>query len=240
MHTVLNTHFRQFIQQALYPSRCLLCGDTTGADLDICPSCREELPHNHNPCYRCALPLPPSAPAEGLCGRCQQRPPPFERSIAPFIYQYPIAELVGGLKFNARLQHGRMLATLLLEHLLSSGQAPLPQLLIPVPLHRKRLQERGYNQAVELARPLSQQLNIPLDLSSCHRTRDTRSQSELHVRERQSNVRDAFKLSGKIEADHVALLDDVVTTGSTVTAVAKVLRRAGVGRVDVWALARTP
>jgi ComF family protein len=133
-----------------------------------------------------------------------------------------------------------MLATLLLEHLLRSNREQLPQLLIPVPLHRKRLQERGFNQAVELARPLSRQLDIPLDFSSCRRVRDTRSQSELHVRERQRNVRGAFKLSGKIEADHVALLDDVVTTGSTVTALAKVLRRTGVGRVDVWALARTP
>ncbi len=233
-------NWSRFIQQAIYPSRCLLCGDVGDRDIDLCPACREELPHNHNPCYRCALPLPPSAPAESLCGKCQQKPPPFERCIAPFIYHYPIAELVGGLKFHAKLQHGRMLATLLLEHILTAAPAPLPQLLIPVPLHQKRLQERGYNQAVELARSLSQQLDIPLDLSSCHRVRDTCSQSSLHERERQRNVRGAFKLSGKIEADHVALLDDVVTTGSTVTALAKELRRAGVGRVDVWALARTP
>jgi ComF family protein len=230
------------IQQTLYPSRCLLCGGDGDRerDIDLCPACQQELPHNLNPCRCCALPLPPGATADTLCGRCQQRPPPFERTIAPFIYSYPIAELIGGLKFNGKLQHGRMLATLLLEHLLRSNREQLPQLLIPVPLHRKRLQERGFNQAVELARPLSRQLDIPLDFSSCRRVRDTRSQSELHVRERQRNVRGAFKLSGKIEADHVALLDDVVTTGSTVTALAKVLRRTGVGRVDVWALARTP
>lgn len=185
------------------------------------------------------MPLPPSAPDVILCGQCQQKPPPFERTIAPLIYQHPVADLIAGLKFHAKLQYGRMLATLLLGKILDSARTEMPQLLIPVPLHRKRLRERGYNQAVELARPLGRQLDIPLDLSSCRRVRATSSQSALHIKERRSNVRGAFQLAKEIAADHVALLDDVVTTGSTVAELARVLRRSGVKRVDVWALART-
>ncbi len=230
-----------FIQRSIYPSRCLLCGGAgdNARDIDLCPACRKELPHNSHYCYRCALPLPSSVPAGSLCGACLQRRLPFERTIAPLIYQHPVADLIAGLKFHARLQYGRMLSTLLLEQILDSTPTEMPQLLIPVPLHRKRLRERGYNQAVELARPLGRQLDIPIDLSSCRRIRATSSQSALHIKERRSNVRGAFELSKEIAADHVALLDDVVTTGNTVAELARVLRRGGVKRVDVWALART-
>ncbi len=233
-------NWSQSIQRYIYPPLCLLCGGSGDGEIDICTSCRQELPHNHHPCSCCALPLPPAAPVDSLCGKCLQKPPPFTNCTVPFIYQHPIDRLITGLKFSAKLQHGRMLATLLLEHIHRSNQTKLPEVIIPVPLHHKRLQERGYNQALELARPISRQLNIPLDFSSCRRVLNTHSQSTLHERERRSNIRGAFKLSGKIAANHVALLDDVVTTGSTVTELAKTLRRAGVQRVDVWAVARTP
>jgi ComF family protein len=131
------------------------------------------------------------------------------------------------------------MAELLLAYIEQEMDEP-PQLLIPVPLHPGRLRERGYNQALELARPLSRRLAIPLDYLSCRRTRPTQAQSELPMKERRKNVRGAFQVKGEIPARHVALIDDVVTTGSTVTELTRLLKRHGVRRVQVWTLARTP
>jgi ComF family protein len=146
---------------------------------------------------------------------------------------------VSGLKFQQKLAHGRVMAELLLAYIEQEMDEP-PQLLIPVPLHRRRLRDRGYNQALELARPLSRRLGIPLDFKSCRRIRSTEPQSALQVKERRKNVRGAFEIKGKIPARHVALVDDVVTTGNTVAELARLLKRCGVVRVDVWAVARTP
>jgi ComF family protein len=223
----------------VYPSTCLLCGAPGEKGIDLCTHCRNDLPRNLNPCRQCALPLPAEAPANALCGECSKKPPPFERSEAPFLYQHPVAELISGLKFHQKLAHSRLLAQLLLNHI-EQDLDELPQLLIPVPLHRSRMQERGYNQALELARPLSRGLDIPLDFSSCLRIRPTPPQSSLHKKERHRNVRGAFEIRGEIAARHVALVDDVATTGSTVKELARMLRRHGIKRVDVWVLARTP
>ena len=227
------------IQQHIYPATCLLCGTPGENGLDLCIHCRNDLPRNHNPCRRCALPLPTEAPSNALCGECRKKSPPFERCIAPFIYQHPIAELISGLKFHQKLAYSRLMAELLLAHV-EQEIDETPELLIPLPLHPSRLKERGYNQALELTRPLSRGLGIPLDFISCHRVRPTPPQSSLHKKERHKNVRGAFEITKEIKAKHVALVDDVATTGSTVRELARVLRRHGVQRVDVWVLARTP
>ncbi|MCW8908267.1 MAG: phosphoribosyltransferase family protein, partial [Sedimenticola sp.] len=117
---------------------------------------------------------------------------------------------------------------------------PLPERLLPVPLHPVRLRQRGYNQSLELARPLARRLGIALEQNSCHRVLDTRPQADLPRRQRLHNLQRAFRLSHPPEARHIALVDDVVTTGSTVNELARLLLRAGVQRVDVWAVARTP
>jgi ComF family protein len=150
-----------------------------------------------------------------------------------------VDHLVSGLKFNGRLADGRLLAALLGEHL-EAAKVPLPDLLIPVPLHRERLRERGFNQALELARPLGRRFDIPLDLHSIRRQRETAPQSGLERKARRRNLKGAFILTRELEAKHVALVDDVVTTGSTVSELARMLKRGGVQRVDIWALARTP
>ncbi len=227
------------IQQHIYPSTCLLCGAAGEKSLDLCAHCRNELPRNHNPCRRCALPLPTEAPNHSLCGECRNKAPHFERALAPFLYQHPIAELISGLKFHQKLAHSRPMAELLLAHV-EQEMDEVPELLIPVPLHPGRLMERGYNQALELARPLSKRLGIPLDFHSCRRTRPTPPQTSLHKKERHKNVRGAFEVVREIPARHVTLVDDVATTGSTVRELARELRRHGVQRVDVWVLARTP
>lgn len=226
------------IQHLIYPPTCLLCGAPGSEGLDLCAGCLEDLPRNPNPCRCCALPLPAAAPTGSLCGLCSKKAPPFHRCIAPLIYHHPVAELVSGLKFQHKLSHGRVLAELLSAHVEERMEEP-PQLLIPVPLHRGRQRERGYNQALELARPLSRRFGIPLDFTSCRRIRPTEPQSALREKERRKNVRGAFEINGKMPARHVALVDDVVTTGNTVAELARLLKRHGVRRVDVWAVART-
>lgn len=217
------------------PLRCLLCGAAGEDDLDLCRACAEELPRNDRCCARCALPLALPAP---LCGRCQRRPPPWERAWMPFRYGWPLDQLETRFKFGRSLACGRVLATLWQRE-----TAPLarPDLLLPVPLHRSRLRQRGYNQALELARPLARAAGVPLDTQALQRVRRTDAQSELDARSRRRNVRGAFAVrAGAQLPRHVAVLDDVMTTGATLAQCVLALKQAGVSRVDVWALARAP
>lgn len=223
------------ILSLLYADHCDLCG--APARNALCDGCREALPFNHHRCRHCALPLPPGNPVP-CCGRCS-RSHWIEQSVIPLRYESPVDHLVGPFKFNGRLRHSRLLGDLMLEAVQQAG-GPLPEQLLPIPLHPTRLRQRGYNQSLELARPLARKLGIRLTPDSCFRVLDTRPQADLPRRQRLRNLRGAFRLSGPLEANHVALVDDVVTTGSTVNELARLLCRAGVGRVDVWAVARTP
>lgn len=222
------------ILSLLYPPHCQLCDAPVNSGL--CDGCRDELPSNRYGCHRCGLPLPTAG--QPLCGRCLRRPPAVDLSLIPFLYAPPIDRLIGAFKFSGQLTKGRLLSQLLTAHL--ERQPALPQLLIPVPLHPSRLRQRGFNQALELAKPLGRHFAIPLDRHSCQRIRPTPPQHQLKQRQRRRNIRAAFHIVRPIAADHVALVDDVVTTGSTVNELARCLKRAGVARVDVWALARTP
>jgi ComF family protein len=223
----------------LYPPTCVLCGAPGHAGLDLCLGCRADLPHNRHACPRCAIPIPAGQTAGALCGPCQRRPPPFAASHAAFRYQDPIPTLVSGVKFHARFNLARLLGQCLTLALLEQG-AEHPGLILPVPLHLTRLRTRGYNQALEIAREVAAGLAIPLDVHSCIRAQATSPQVGLDEHERRRNVRGAFSVVSPPAARHVAILDDVVTTGSTVAELARTLRQAGVERVDVWAVARTP
>lgn len=156
----------------------------------------------------------------------------------PFRYEWPLAQLESRFKFGGDLAAGRTLSLLW-----SASQAPhdLPDAIVPVPLHRARLRRRGYNQALELAKPLAKHLGVSLLCEALRRIRATNAQTELTAVQRRRNVRGAFvaSLDGKTP-EHVAVLDDVFTTGATLAECARVLKRAGVRRVDVWALARAP
>jgi len=173
-----------------------------------------------------------------LCGECLRRAPPWDAAWAPFRYGWPLDRLESRYKFGADLAAGRVLSTLWRRE---PCPVELPQLLLTVPLHRSRLRQRGYNQALELARPLARSLDVPLRHDVLQRVRQTDAQTELDALGRRCNVRGAFALhaGAKLPA-HVAILDDVMTTGATVAECARVLKRAGVRRVDVWALARAP
>jgi len=221
--------------RALLPSRCLLCGARGERGFDLCAGCRAELPRNDRCCARCALPLETPAP---LCGRCVRREPPWDSAWAPFRYAYPLDRLEARFKFAGDLAAGRLVSKLWIQ-----AQAPneLPQAIVPVPLHRSRLRSRGYNQALELAQPLARALHIPLMRNALRRTRATDAQTELSALQRRRNVRGAFVAHFDDDVpQQVAVLDDVFTTGATLAECARVLKRAGVRRVDVWALARAP
>lgn len=223
------------LRHFVLPLRCLLCGAAGADGIDLCADCAAELPRNRSCCMRCALPL--ATPAQ-LCGECQRRTPPWDAAWAPFRYGWPLDRLESRYKFGADLAAGRVLSTLWRRE--PSPIEP-PQLLLAVPLHLGRLRERGYNQALELARPLARDLDVPLRHDVLQRIRRTDAQTELDAVGRRRNVRGAFALRASIALPaHVAILDDVMTTGATLAECAHVLRRAGVSRVDVWALARAP
>jgi ComF family protein len=225
------------LQFALLPPYCLLCGQAGSEQRDLCAACAADLARNRVCCPRCALPLDAPAP---LCGECLQREPPFAAAFAPFVYASPLDQLIMRLKFGRSLAAGRVLSELWFDELRSMPPV-LPEVLIPVPLHPARLRERGYNQALELARPLAKLLGIALHDDVLARTRPTPAQSNLDAIERRQNLRDAFSVaSGATLPTHVAVIDDVMTTGATLHECARTLLRAGVARVDAWALARAP
>ena len=218
----------------VFPPRCLLCGETGVNGRDLCPACAEALPWNASACLRCALPLP----VPGTCGACLQKPPPMGETHAVFVYGFPLDRLVPRLKFHNDLAAGRLLSGLMAEGL---GALPRPAALLPVPLHATRLGRRGYDQALELARPLARAFQVPLLPDALVRTRATAPQSELDAEARQRNLRRAFEVrAGAGLPAHVVLIDDVMTTGATLEAAAKALLRAGVARVDAWVCARVP
>ncbi len=226
------------VQGVILPPSCILCGERGQAPvLDLCRDCASDLPLNTHACLRCATPLPGAPGGELICGHCLRRPPRFERAIVPFRYAYPLDQLVRAFKYRGILSYGRVLGSLLADHL-AARPGPGPQLIVPVPLHPSRHRERGFNQADELARPISRRLGIEVADRLCRRVRATADQTELDARTRRRNVRHAFEVTGRLNLPHVAVLDDVLTTGSTASELARVLKRAGARTVEIWAVAR--
>lgn len=216
-------------------SGCPLCrapGD------GLCPRCHASLPHNDHACARCALPLPAAAPPGTLCRDCQQGPLRVDRVLAPLCYQSPVDDLVSQFKYHRRLALGRVLARLLGDAVEAQSVAH-PDLLLPVPMAGRGLRERGFNQAAEIARLLGMRFALPWSATHLQRLHQGRRQRVLDRAARQRNLRHAFRCLAPMPR-HVALIDDVVTTGATVDEIARVLQAAGVERIDVWAAARTP
>lgn len=221
---------------------CLICDEATESADSVCNVCETELPWLIEHCNLCALPLP----MVGLiCGQCQKHPPAFKQVIAPWTYSFPIDSLISRFKHQARWPLGQMLARLLTQHLQhrfdNTGLTP-PDCLLPVPMARKRLRERGYNQAQMLARWLSSDLNIRYDEHLLLRPHETVAQQALDAKTRQRNLLGAFALApdAKVQGRHFALVDDVLTTGATAHSLARLLMNAGARQVDVYCLARTP
>lgn len=218
---------------ALHPMRCRLCASPASAGVELCRYCAAELPWLASHCRQCALPLV-NAGEERLCGNCLRHPPPFERALAPFRYSYPVDGLIKALKYGADLAAARLLGDLLADYLFRR-QVEVPDAVIPVPLHPRGLSQRGFNQALELAR----RLHAPLAPQLVRRSRETAAQSRLGRRARRNNMLGAFQVTASHLPAHIAVVDDVLTTGATAAELARVLRRAGAARVEIWVAART-
>ncbi len=221
----------QSVQSWLLPPVCVLCGDQ-GEDCGLCAGCRAGLPWQSNACTTCALPL---AIGE-LCGRCLDRRPRHDEAVAVFKFEPPVDALIRRLKFGGDLACARLLGLLMAEGI-GRRSGPLPEAIVPVPLHRARLATRGYNQALELARPVAAMLGLPIDHACCARIRATAEQTGLSAAARSENLRNAF-VADYLPAGDIAIVDDVMTTGHTVDALVRVMRQAGVARVRVWVCAR--
>lgn len=220
-------NIRLFIEQA-FPPRCLLCQAQDGP---LCQACLTNLPWQpvaH--CPVCALPVPGGE----ICGHCIKEPPAFSRAQALFNYGFPVDRLIQRLKYQEHLALAPLLGTLLAQHL----PVELPDLWLPMPLHARRLQERGFNQAVEIARELSAKTGVPMQAAWATRERDTPPQAGLKRDARKKNVRGAFQCSRKVAGLHAGIVDDVMTTGSTLDELAKTLKAAGACKVSCVVVAR--
>ncbi len=221
-----------------WPAPCAVCGSWVAGGL--CAACQARFIPPRLRCRCCGLGL--AAPAE-VCGRCLRQPPPMARTGVALDYAFPWDRLITAFKFGQRPELASVLAPLLVAALHATN-APRPDAVLPVPLAPARLRERGYNQAWELARRVARALDCPAWPTGLQRWRDTAAQTRLDAAERQANLRDAFlpnpALPQRLAGRHVALVDDVMTTGATVSAAAELLCRCGVAEVSVWVLARTP
>ena len=220
---------------------CLLCDEPAEAEMPICVACEAEMPWLGEHCQTCALPLPEA----GLtCDGCLLEPPAYEQIAVPWRYDFPVDSLITRFKHNAKWPFGHLLADVLSQYLQHrfDEDLPRPDALLPVPLAAKRLRQRGFNQAAMLARWLSQQLDLPCEENVVHRIQDTSAQQDLDAKARKRNLRNAFALTSdaNVKGRHLALVDDVLTTGATAQALARLLMNAGATRVDVYCLARTP
>jgi len=229
----------QWIIPFLFPSRCVLCRQPGMEKLDLCPQCYARLPWNHHSCRQCAITLEDNSVADVLCGRCLQTAPYFDTSYSVFRYRQDIVTMVHQFKFHQQLLYSRLFGQLLLDKLQQQiAKDQRPDYLLPVPLHSSRLRQRGYNQSVELAKVLARGLQIPLQNDCIVRRRKTQAQAGLDAKQRHSNIRGAFELISPLPDRHIGLVDDVVTTGSTVNEIARILKKSGVKRVDVYSIAR--
>lgn len=248
-------YLRLFFDLFGITNRCLLCQLPNRQKMALCQGCQQDLPYLGSHCVQCAEPLPNASIDNRLglhnddqqrrCGRCLNKPPAFSRTVAPVLYQFPIDILIHRYKQHADVKLTDLLSQLLVIHLQQNATPTLPQQLIAVPLHRNRLYQRGFNQSTELADALSRQLHIPVNRNACCRILDTPHQQGLSAKQRRSNLRHAFAVdAAKLKRGggiaHIALVDDVMTTGTTAQILAQQLCRAGAERVDIWCIARTP
>ncbi|WP_313950311.1 ComF family protein [Accumulibacter sp.] len=216
--------------ERLLTQDCLLCGAASGRCL-LCAACEADLPRLPGQrCPRCALPTPHGE----VCGRCLAKPPYYDRALVAFRYAFPLDKLVQSFKYGHRLALGRYFG----RQLAALTGESLADLIVPLPLHPQRLRQRGFNQALELARPVGKAWQMPIDVRSCQRIRDTPAQADLPWRERAKNVRGAFHCAADFTGKRLLLVDDVMTTGASLGELAQTLKRHGAAHVTLLVLAR--
>jgi ComF family protein len=214
----------------LLPQDCLLCGAASGKAA-LCSACAADLPPlDATGCPVCAQPMP----VAGTCGACLARPPHFDATAAAWRYAFPLDQLIQSLKYAHRLASADFLGRALAALPLTSA----PDIILPVPLSAARLRERGFNQSVELARPLARHLGVPLELEHIRRCRDTTPQAGLPWKERARNIRHAFECRIDLTGKNILVVDDVMTTGATLNELARILKAHGAARVENRVVAR--
>ena len=220
------------------PGRCLLCGLGSDARRDLCTVCAMDLLPIEHPCPRCGLPMPPVT--AGTCGRCRASPPPFDALNAACAYADPADLLVTALKFRKIRAAARVMAEIMVERAPADLWTDTAPTLVPVPLHFMRQWQRGFNQSAVLAEELARLTGWPVATRGIRRRRRTPAQTGLSRNARQRNLAGAFSVEPRHPLADVIMVDDVVTTGATLVALGRALRRAGARRVRAWAFARTP
>lgn len=233
----MSNSLRQFLNncarfaQTRIAQPCVLCGGRAVGAL-LCPGCRADLPLlPEERCPGCALP----SPGGEVCGRCLRHPHAFDHCEAAWRYAFPLDALIQRCKYAGAAELTELLAQGLAERL--RGR-PMPDLILPMPLHPARIRQRGYNQAMEIARRLSPRLGVPV-LHACQRVRDTPPQAGLDLPARKKNLRGAFVCEEILRGKRLALLDDVMTSGGSLDELARAARRAGALEIHAWAAART-
>lgn len=216
------------------PGYCLLCHQPSDDQRQLCRWCEAALPSAEPACQHCGLPLP----AGDSCASCLKQPPAWDTLLSLGDYTAPWSELITALKFHRRWPCAYLLASQLAKRI-TAQQASLPELLLPVPLTPRRWAGRGFNQAELLAGHLGRQLDIAVNSRLLVKTRTTLPQSGLNRQQRLRNLHGAFTLRGKPAARHVAIVDDVVTSGTTAGILATLLRQASVAEISVWCICRT-
>lgn len=227
------------IEQWFFPYICCICDQYSENQQDLCQGCKNLLPWVSDRCYRCGSRLREDSITASKCRWCEDRTLYYDRVMSIFDYSPPIIQLISGFKYGNNLVYGRILGELLMETCRKWYQnLPLPQAIIPVPLHIKRLRKRGFNQAFELSKPVGDCLNIPIHYKACQRHKNTPPQTGLNAYQRQQNLKKAFLVLENLPYEHIAIIDDIVTTGSTVNSLSKCLKEVGVEKIDIWCISR--
>lgn len=228
----LGLNSRILIDQFIPAQPCVLCGSMSHDGL-WCAACDADHPYLNAPhCPVCALPTPTGE----VCGHCLSHPSLFTRTTAAFGYAFPLDKLIQAMKYGEQLALARTFAKKLA---LRIDKSTLPDYVIPMPLHPAKLRQRGFNQSLLIAATIVRELDITLLPNSCQRVRDTPPQSALPIKERNKNVRNAFQCDVDLTGKRIAMVDDVLTSGASLSALAAAIQKQGASEINAWVVART-
>jgi ComF family protein len=236
--TIMVNYYISQLTYALFPGRCIVCDKASEQTLDLCADCEHSLSIIKVYCKTCGL---PTTTPSTHCGSCIKQAYPCHRSLSLLSYDELTAKLIYQLKYGDNFAAIKVLGYLFSQHIRRQYAEALPQLIIPVPLHWGRLHKRGYNQAQLTAKTIGKQLNIKVSNHHCRRVKAPPAQQNLNRIQRKQNIRGAFVSKQLKGISHIAIIDDVITTGETVGELTRSLQHHQPGlRVDAWSLARTP
>lgn len=231
--------FLSTLLDVVFPRCCILCNSASDQPKDLCKTCQSLLPIILSHCHRCALPLPMD---QTTCGQCQKKPPVFDSAWALYAYTSPITSLIKRYKFNRKYAYSAVFSNLMItgiEAALKKSQIQQPDLIIPMPLHWTRTMKRGFNQSMELSKTIAKYFGIQHSNKIATRCKRTHYQSNLSPTARQRNLKGAFTSANTSSYRHIAIIDDILTTGASANALATVLKQQGASKISLWTLART-